>query len=324
MSCRFWSRYGSIRELHPRHVVLTTGGTETPNVPAIPGLTDEFSGEIVHSSRFTSGANYTGKNVLVVGMGTSGHDVALDVAKHGGTAKMLQRSPVIVLDLETANLSYADYSARVIPAEVLDTRFLASLVYPQLVQNLEALTAVGMERDRELHDKLRKAGVKVWSGEADRGFIYNYFQTGGGYYLDVGACQRIIDGEIEVLQFDDVERFTATGLRRDDGRELKFDTVVLATGYAPIEQALERYFGTEVATKVGKVWGFGPDGEMRNTWKPTPQEGLWITLGAVISARMYSPLTAALIKGELERLVPPEFKHPDHSSRVPRTQVVEL
>lgn len=316
-------RDGELRELHPKHVVLTTGGTEQPKVPDIPGL-NEFRGEVVHSSRFTSGEDYAGRNVLVVGTGTSAHDVALDVCKHGGNATILQRGPAIVLDIETANLSYAPYNPRVIPHELIDMRFLAGLVYPQLKGNFKAQTAIGDDMDSELHDGLRKAGMRIWSGDDDLGFFYNYFKTGGGYYLDVGASRKIIDGEIGVIQYDDVERFDADGIRLGDGSFRPVDAVVLATGYAPIERAIENYFGEAVARRVGKVWDFGTDGEINNVWKPTPQPGLWIMLGAIPQARWYSPHVAVLIKGQLDGLVPEAFQHPDHPAQTPREQIVVI
>ena len=314
---------GTERVLHPRHIVLATGGTEKPKLPTIDGLS-EFKGEVVHSSRFTSGADYAGKDVLVVGTGTSGHDVALDICEHGGNATMLQRGPAIVLDIETANMSYAPYNPRVIPTELIDMRFIANSVYPLLTAGFKAQTKIGNEIDKELHDSLRKAGMKIWSGDGDLGFFYNYFKTAGGYYLDVGASQRIIDGDIKVVQSDAVARFTEHGLVLQDGSEVSLDAVVLATGYAPIEQSIAAYFGEDVATKVGKVWSYGTDGEINNVWKPTPQEGLWIMLGAIAQARWYSPLVAVLIKGRLDGLVPSSFDREDHPARTPDEQVVEI
>ncbi|MEV0354804.1 NAD(P)/FAD-dependent oxidoreductase [Nocardia sp. NPDC050697] len=314
---------GSVRELRPRHVVLTTGGSQKPRIPDIAGLAD-FAGEVVHSSKFVDGRHYTGKNVLVVGTGTSGHDIALDIHKHGGTSKILQRSPAIVLDIETANLSYAPYNPRDIPVELIDIRFMSGMVYPQLKQNFITQTALGDEIDKELHDKLRAAGMKIGSGPEDTGFFYSYFLTGGGYYLDVGASQRIIDGDIGVIQTDDIETFTATGLRLRNGDEVALDAVVLATGYEPIETAIEEWFGAGVREKVGKVWGFGTDGEINNVWKPTPQDGLWIMLGAVAQARWYTPTTSLLIKAYIENLVPEEFLVEGHPSRTPKEQIVEI
>ena len=64
----------------------------------IPGLLD-FAGEAIHSSRFKSGATYSGKNVLVVGCGNSGMEIAYDLASHGANTSIVVRSPVCVLFL---------------------------------------------------------------------------------------------------------------------------------------------------------------------------------------------------------------------------------
>ena len=314
---------GGIRELRPKHVVIATGGTEKPRIPDIAGL-PRFQGEVVHSSRFTSGDDYVGKNVLVVGVGTSGHDVALDVTERGGHATILQRGPAIVVEIETANLMYGDYNARVVPTELVDIRFLAGLVYPQLKQSFIAGTTAGDEADKTLHVALEAAGMDVHSGYEGAGFFYEYFKKGGGYYLNVGASERIIDGDIGVLRINDVDRFLEHGLRLTDGSERPVDAVVLATGYQGISVALTDYFGEEVAEKVGPVWGFGTDGEINNTWKPTGQKGLWIELGAIPQARWYAPLVAIQIQAHLNHLVPETFLSPGHPSRTPQEQVVQI
>ncbi|MEU1980838.1 NAD(P)/FAD-dependent oxidoreductase [Nocardia sp. NPDC019395] len=314
---------GTLRTFRPKHVVIATGGTENPRIPDLPGLSD-FTGEVVHSSKFSDGRDYTGKNVMVVGVGTSGHDIALDVTKHGGRATILQRSPAIVVDIETANLHYADYNPRIIPTELVDIRFLAGLVYPQLKQNFLDSTKMAEERDADLRAKLREAGMKVWSGAESCGFFYEYFKKGGGYYLEVGASERIISGEIGVIQTEEIESFEQDGYRLRDGSGGKLDTIVLATGYENISLAIADYFGSEVAEKLGPIWGFGTDGEIHNNWKPTAQEGLWIGLGAIPQARWYSSLMATLIQGHLKGLVPESFLAPDHPSRTPREQVVEI
>jgi len=64
----------------------------------IPGLLD-FAGEAIHSSRFKSGATYSGKNVLVVGCGNSGMEIAYDLASHGANTSIVVHSPVCVLFL---------------------------------------------------------------------------------------------------------------------------------------------------------------------------------------------------------------------------------
>jgi putative flavoprotein involved in K+ transport len=68
----------SVREMKPRHVVLATGVSGIPNIPALPTL-DAFKGEVIHSSRYQDGEAYKGKRAVVIGTGNSGHDIAQDL-----------------------------------------------------------------------------------------------------------------------------------------------------------------------------------------------------------------------------------------------------
>src|SRR5262249_2164954 len=73
---------GSKREMHPRHVVLATGVSGIPNLPDIPTLRN-FSGTILHSSQYFDAEPWKEQNVLVIGSGNSGHDIAQDLYSNG-------------------------------------------------------------------------------------------------------------------------------------------------------------------------------------------------------------------------------------------------
>ena len=68
------------------HVVVATGPAHTPYLPDWPGA-ESFGGEVLHSSAYRNAAPFVGKRVLVVGSGSSGMEIAHDVAK-GGAAKV--------------------------------------------------------------------------------------------------------------------------------------------------------------------------------------------------------------------------------------------
>ncbi|PRQ24373.1 putative indole-3-pyruvate monooxygenase [Rosa chinensis] len=61
---------GEEEEFLGRFLVVATGETTDPYVPEIEGLSS-FNGEVLHSTRFKSGAEFKNKNVLVVGSGNS-------------------------------------------------------------------------------------------------------------------------------------------------------------------------------------------------------------------------------------------------------------
>jgi len=79
-----------------KFLVVASGENSAENIPVITGL-DGFAGEAIHSSRYKSGASYSGKNVLVVGCGNSGMEIAYDLASHGANTSIVIRNPVSLL-----------------------------------------------------------------------------------------------------------------------------------------------------------------------------------------------------------------------------------
>jgi putative flavoprotein involved in K+ transport len=317
-------RHGEVRTLRPRHLLMATGGSGIPNLPDLPGLA-QFQGDTIHSSQFVDGKHYAGKKVLIVGTGTSAHDFALDIVKSGGHATMVQRSPLVVIDLPTANVLYGDYNDRTVPTDLVDFRFLAGGVFHQERQGFQEFQRFADEEDKELHRALAEAGFDVWSGEDETGFYYSYLSgSKGGYYINVGTSNAIIAGDINVMPLADLASFDASGIVLADGTKEAYDAVILATAYRPLSEAIEKYFGEEFAQQLGPVWGFGTDGEMRNVLKPTAQEGFWILDGSIPMARWHASLMALLVKAELLGVVPPSFKADDHPSRTPAEAVPAL
>ena len=82
-----------------------------------------------------------------------------------------------------------------------------------------------------------------------------------------------------------------------DGSALQADLVVYATGYGSMNCYVAELISPEVADRLGKVWGLGSDtpkhtrfweGELRNMWKPTQVENLWVHGGNLHQCRHYS------------------------------------
>ena len=86
------------------------------------------------------------------------------------------------------------------------------------------------------------------------------------------------------------------GARLRSGETLPADLIVLATGYKGQEELVRKLFGAEAAERVGPIWGFGDDQELRNMFMRTPQPGLWFIAGSLAQCRIYSKYLALQIK----------------------------
>lgn len=291
-------RNGEEQTLRTRQVVVATGGAicARPNLPDMPGL-DQFGGDVKHTSQIDGGEEFAGKRVVVFGTGTSGHDVATQLVENGADVTMVQRSATNVVSQPTANLYLQMFQERE-PEEVdliVNTNDLATTR-----AGFQEMTKIAAELDRDLVEGLNKAGFRTNDGIEDAGYFWNFLHRGGGYYINVGGSDQIIEGRIKLIQNDDIATFAKNGLYLKDGSVLEADTAVFATGYGNQSAQVRELFGDRIADAVGPIWGFGEDGEIRNTWRPTPMDGLWFVGGGVPHARNYGRYVALQIKGRLE------------------------
>ncbi|OIT03406.1 putative indole-3-pyruvate monooxygenase yucca10 [Nicotiana attenuata] len=86
---------GNVKEYSGRFLVVETGEFGDAFIPNVSGI-ESFNGEIMHSTQYKNGEKFKAKNVLVVGSGNSGMEIALDAANCGAKTSIIIRSPVIV------------------------------------------------------------------------------------------------------------------------------------------------------------------------------------------------------------------------------------
>jgi len=292
---------GAKRIMHPRHVVLATGVSGIPNIPDIPGLKN-FAGKVVHSSGYDDGENWKGKRALVIGTGNSGHDIAQDLYSSGAEVTLVQRSSTLVVSIEpSAQLVYTPYNEGTLD----DNDLIATSMPLKLARKSHALTCdKSRELDKDLLEGLARVGFKLDFGEDDTGWQFKYLTRGGGYYFNVGCSDLIIKGEIALKQFADIDTFVADGARMKDGKTVAADLIVLATGYPRQEELVRKLFGDAMVERVGAIWGFGDNDELRNMYVRTGQPGLWFIAGGLAQCRIGSKQLALQIKAIEEGLIP--------------------
>ena len=291
---------GEKRTFHPRHIIQATGHSGEKNMPAIDGI-DTFQGDVLcHSSEFAGAkANSQGKKAVVVGSCNSAHDIAQDFLERGYDVTIVQRSSTCVwsskgvTDIANAG-AYEEGGPHVDEGDLLvHGSPSAALKADHIIRVNKAVNKL----DADILDGLARAGFKVDRGPDDAGLLIKYFQRGGGYYIDVGASRLIADGKIKIKQGQEIAAVLPRGLRFADGSELEADEVVFATGYQNMRTQTAAMFGGDVAAKVGDVWGFNEEGEIKNIWQPSGHRGFWFHGGNLALCRYYSLPLALQIKG---------------------------
>jgi cation diffusion facilitator CzcD-associated flavoprotein CzcO len=285
---------GTTRELHPRHIVMATGASGIPNRPDIPSLKN-FAGTVLHASQYRDGDAWRGKRAIIIGTGTSGHDIAQDLHASGATVTLVQRSSTMVVNVEpSAQLPYALYDEGP-PLEDCDL-ITTSIPLPVARKSHVMLTAQAKRLDQDLLDGLAQAGFRLDFGDDGTGWQFKYLTRGGGYYFNVGCSELIVRGEVRLVQFADIAGFAADGARMRDGETIAADLIVLATGYKGQDVLVRQLFGDHVAARLGPIWGFGQELELRNMFMRTAQPGLWFIAGSFAQCRIYSKYLGLQIK----------------------------
>lgn len=225
------------------HVVVATGYNNTPVAPDWPGV-DTFTGEVVHAAKYRTGAVYAGRDVLVVGPGNTGAEIAVDLVEQGaGRVRLAVRTLPHILRRSTLGW----------PAQ--GTGILIRRLPPKLVD------AVAHHLEKFETPDLSAQGLP----KPDTG-LYSQALRGRIPIQDVGIVDAIKSGRVEVVKavvgMDGAEVVLA------DGRRIAPEVVIVATGYS---QALE-----PLLADLGVL---GPDGRpTTHGGQANPAApGLWFT-----------------------------------------------
>jgi cation diffusion facilitator CzcD-associated flavoprotein CzcO len=201
------------RRFRSRVVVVATGANKVPNVATFPGQ-QAFSGRVVHSREYRDAAPFARQRVLVVGMGNTGAEIALDLAEQGVQVTLAVRSPI--------NIVLREVLGR--PTQV--TAMLLSRL-PNAVAD-----AIAVAFRKLTVGDLRRYGLRTPAQSPLR----QLREEGRTPVIDVGTVAMIKRGGIAVRA--GIESFTSDGVRFTDGRAERYDAVILATGYRPALDAL--------------------------------------------------------------------------------------
>jgi cation diffusion facilitator CzcD-associated flavoprotein CzcO len=204
-----WRLTTSTGEVEASHVVVATGFDHEPFIPDWPGR-DEWPGGLIHSSQYRNPLPYNGKRVLVVGPGSSGMEIAYDLAT-GGAAKVwlaVRTPPNIMLRQGPGG----------IPGD-----FIATPLYHAPVRIADAIGRFSRRMDiGDLHE----FGLPV---PAEGIFARSSRLGVAPAILDKDVIAAIRDKSIEIVR--GVEALDAAGVALADGRRINPDAMVCATGF---------------------------------------------------------------------------------------------
>lgn len=218
-------------QLEMQQVVMATGYNRRPFLPDWPGL-DGFTGELVHAGSYRNSVPYHGKQVLVVGAGNSGAEIAVDLVEGGAAGVRLSvRTPAHVFPRQAFGVpsQVVGIVARRLPVAVAD-RLLATL-QRVLVGDLSR-HGMPKPKSRPYSDYLSRDVIPI---------------------LDVGLIKLLKSRAVEVVS--SVEAFSEARVMLTDGSTVTPDAVIAATGYRRDLEPLVGHLGVLEASGRPLVHG---------------------------------------------------------------------
>lgn len=202
-----WSLATANGDIRAKTVILATGYNGAPFIPEWPGR-EEFTGELIHSSQYMNPRPYRDRDVLTVGVGNSGAEIATDVADGGASRSRISvRTPPQILRRATAGIP-----AQLIGLAIkrLPPHWVDPISMTQRKLSIPDLAAQGLPRPAH--------GVRT-----------SFITTGTTPILDVGIVDAVRKGRVEVVAA--VEGFEGADVILADGTRYAPDAVIAATGF---------------------------------------------------------------------------------------------
>lgn len=165
--------------LHPSHVVLAAGTLGAPRIPQNIRNKDRFSGLSFHSSVYAGGRDFAGKRVVVIGAGNTSADICQDLSFHGAASvTMVQRSQTCIVKAATINAGIAAGWPEDASTDICDFKFSAKPV-GMFKKMLAENEKENWEREKDIHEGLVRAGMKLHMGDGAGPFPIVFERFGG-------------------------------------------------------------------------------------------------------------------------------------------------
>ncbi len=196
-------------------VVIATGVNRVPRIPDLENK-EIFQGQIIHSRNYKNHEPYKDKRVMVVGMGNTGAEIALDLSEYGIRTYLSVRGPV--------NIVPRDLNGR--PVQVTAKK-LSRLPFG-------IGTWLGTQIRKLYIGDLTKYGIPSPNMSPTKQLL----ETGKTPVIDIGTVKQIKAGKIKVTA--EISRLGEDHAILTDGSKIELDAIILCTGYqAKIEELVE-------------------------------------------------------------------------------------
>lgn len=253
-----------------RFLLLCSGLLHHKHVPDFPGLKD-YKGQVFHSSFYPEGLDVKGKKVALVGTGATGVQITQELAKEAERLTIFMRRPSLCLPArqrpvsEVENFAWHGY----LDAIFANARLSGNGFLKAPAPTANTLDTPAEERERYWETLWRAGGFRYWNQNYPDHLLSKEANTKLYEFWAKKVRERMTDPSkmdlmaplpaekmpyyiftkrppLEMDYYEMVDKpsvdvvntkltpskgFTETGVSMEDGRQIDFDILILATGF---------------------------------------------------------------------------------------------
>jgi len=226
-------------------VVSAAGLFGQESLPSIPGI-ERFKGRIVHTSGWDHGYDISGRNVALVGNGSSGVQLMPVIARQAKSLTIFQRTPQWIGPIENLRREFTPEERWLVDTMPFYWNWCSyaayrSFTYLQYLQEPDAAWKAGGGQVSQGNDRLRTFLLDYMKTKlGDRADLFEksippFPPLSRRLVVDNGWYDALLRGNVELVT-EGIDRFDEHGIVDRAGERRDFDLVILGTGFK-----VERY-----------------------------------------------------------------------------------
>ncbi|MEH6474309.1 MAG: NAD(P)/FAD-dependent oxidoreductase [Sneathiella sp.] len=234
-----------------RHVVLGSGGLNTPSIPEIKGI-DAFNGPAFHTAQWQKDVDLTGKKVAVIGSAASAVQAVPEIAKIAEKVVMFQRTPNYIMPRN--DRAYTDKEKQSFRNNPWKLRLQRWAIFLRFEMILTPLFKKKSRIRNLVTGKIRAYIRRTIKDPALQEKLIPDYELGCKRVLISDDFYPALNRENVIVNTDGIDCIEGDGIVDGTGVKIDADVIVFATGFDLQKQMVSINLKGEGGTSLRDVW----------------------------------------------------------------------
>ena len=241
--------------VHYDLVISATGVLHKPVLPNIEGI-ETFAGDKFHTARWDHSVPLEGRNVGIIGTGSTAAQIVGAITHKVGTMNVFQRTPQWMIPLPQKE--YSSFWKGLLRRFPVLQKVIYNFYRDTMVKNFGAATTGDQDKLKDIQEACTKHLEEAVADLALRARLTPDYQAACKRLIFCSDFYPAITSDNANLITDGIKRIVPEGIETEDGVLHKLDVLVLATGFDAAAFILPTKVTGENGRDLGAAWDGSP------------------------------------------------------------------